>query len=107
MGTAQRIQSAANIIMSDSSEGKLAVVSAVSKVTDMLYVLVKKAQTRDESYISALDDVFEKHMLIAKELLSGDDLSGFLSQLNLDISNLKAMLRAIYIGNVFALLCYF
>ncbi|KMZ70542.1 Aspartate kinase, Homoserine dehydrogenase [Zostera marina] len=98
MGTAQRIQSAANIIMSDSSEGKLAVVSAVSKVTDMLYVLVKKAQTRDESYISALDDVFEKHMLIAKELLSGDDLSGFLSQLNLDISNLKAMLRAIYIA---------
>lgn len=98
MGTAQRIRSAANIITSDPSERKLAVVSAMSKVTDMLYMLVQKAQTRDESYISALDDVFEKHMLTAKELLSGDGLSGFLSQLSLDIGNLKAMLRAIYIA---------
>lgn len=106
MGNAQRIRSAANIITSDSSERKLAVVSAMSKVTDMLYMLVQKAQTRDESYISALDDVFEKHMLTAKELLSGDGLSGFLSQLSLDTGNLKAMLRAIYIGNVYALLYF-
>ncbi|MQM01013.1 hypothetical protein Taro_033760, partial [Colocasia esculenta] len=98
MGTSQRIQSVADIILTDSSERKLVVVSAMSKVTDMMYNLVEKAQSRDDSYMSALDDVYEKHMLTAKDLLDGDDLARFLSQLHLDISNLKAMLRAIYIA---------
>lgn len=98
MGTSKRIKNVAEIIMSDLSERKLVVVSAMSKVTDMLYALVHKAQSRDDSYMSALDDVYEKHVLTAKELLDGDNLAKFLSQLNYDISNLKAMLRAIYIA---------
>lgn len=98
MGTAERIQSVANIVLGDPSERKLVVVSAMSKVTDMMYNLVNKAQSRDDTYISTLDDVYEKHMLTAKQLLLGDDLVRFLSQLHNDISNLKAMLRAIYIG---------
>jgi len=98
MGTAERIQNVANIVSGDPSERKLVVVSAMSKVTDMMYNLVDKAQSRDDAYISALDDVYEKHMLTAKQLLHGDDLVIFSSQLHNDISNLKAMLRAIYIG---------
>jgi len=98
MGTAERIQSVANIVLGDPSERKLVVVSAMSKVTDMMYNLVNKAQSRDDAYISLLDDVYEKHMLTAKQLLDGDDLVIFLSHLYNDISNLKAMLRAIYIG---------
>lgn len=98
MGTSKRIKNVAEIIMSDLSERKLVVVSAMSKVTDMLYALVHKAQSRDDSYMSALDDVYEKHVLTARELLDGDNLAKFLSQLNYDISNLKAMLRAIYIA---------
>ncbi|KAI0502366.1 hypothetical protein KFK09_017314 [Dendrobium nobile] len=98
MGTAKRIQNVAEIILLDSSERKLVIVSAMSKVTDMMYNLVYKAQSRDGSYVSALDDVFEKHLLTAKELLDVDDLEGFLSLLHNDISNLKAMLRAIYIA---------
>ena len=98
MGTSKRIQSVADIILSDSSERKLVVVSAMSKVTDTMYDMVNKASSRDDSYITAIDNVFEKHMLTAKELLDGEDLARFLSQLYNDISNLKAMLRAIYIG---------
>ncbi|XP_072962925.1 bifunctional aspartokinase/homoserine dehydrogenase 1, chloroplastic-like [Typha angustifolia] len=98
MGTSQRIQSVADIVLSDPSEKKLVIVSAMSKVTDMMYNLVFKAQSRDDSYMSAIDDVFEKHMLTAKELLDGEDLARFLSHLHNDISNLKAMLRAIYIA---------
>ncbi|CAL9758153.1 unnamed protein product [Musa acuminata subsp. burmannicoides] len=98
MGTSKRIQSVADIILSDSSERKLVVVSAMSKVTDTMYDLVNKASSRDDSYITAIDNVFEKHMLTAKELLDGEDLARFLSQLYNDISNLKAMLRAIYIA---------
>jgi aspartokinase/homoserine dehydrogenase 1 len=70
----------------------------MSKVTDMMYDLINKAQSRDDSYLSAVDAVFEKHRLTAMDLIDGDDLASFLSRLHHDINNLKAMLRAIYIG---------
>ncbi|KAK8542443.1 hypothetical protein V6N13_136982 [Hibiscus sabdariffa] len=98
VGTSQRIKNVADIVISDDSERKLVVVSAMSKVTDMMYDLINKAQSRDDSYISALDTVLEKHQSVALDLLDGDDLATFLSQLHHDISNLKAMLRAIFIA---------
>ncbi|GMI84031.1 hypothetical protein HRI_002072400 [Hibiscus trionum] len=99
VGTSQRIKNVGDIIISDDSERKLVVVSAMSKVTDMMYDLINKAQSRDDSYISALDAVLEKHNSTALDLLEGDDLATFLSQLHHDVNNLKAMLRAIYIGS--------
>lgn len=98
VGTSQRIHNVAEIVMEDSSERKLVVVSAMSKVTDMMYDLIEKAQSRDDSYESALDAVFEKHKLTAHDLLDGVELDSFLSILSMDINNLKAMLRAIYIA---------
>ncbi|KAI5567422.1 hypothetical protein POPTR_013G099500v4 [Populus trichocarpa] len=98
VGSWERIKNVAQIIVQDSSEGKLVVVSAMSKVTDMMYDLIDKAQSRDGSYVSAVDAVFEKHKLTAMDLLDGDDLASFLSRLHHDINNLKAMLRAIYIA---------
>ncbi|XP_027344433.1 bifunctional aspartokinase/homoserine dehydrogenase 1, chloroplastic-like isoform X1 [Abrus precatorius] len=98
VGTSQRIKNVADIILNDDSERKLVVVSAMSKVTDMMYDLIYKAQSRDESYISSLDAVLEKHSSTAHDILDRDNLATFLSQLHHDISNLKAMLRAIYIA---------
>ncbi|CAN6555797.1 unnamed protein product [Malus baccata var. baccata] len=98
VGSSERIKNVAKIILSDDSERKFVVVSAMSKVTDMMYDLIYKAQSRDEAYISALNVVLEKHKCTALDLLDGDDLSSFLAQLHHDISNLKAMLRAIYIA---------
>lgn len=98
VGTPERIGNVAEIITADQSERKLVVVSAMSKVTDMMYDLIYKAHSRDDSYIIALDAVREKHKLAAVDLLDGDDLASFLSKLQDDINNLKAMLRAIYIG---------
>ncbi|XP_042432339.1 bifunctional aspartokinase/homoserine dehydrogenase 1, chloroplastic-like [Zingiber officinale] len=98
MGTSKRIQNVADIVLSDSSERKLVIVSAMSTVTNMMYELVNKASSRDDSYISAIDNVYEKHIATAKDLLDGEDLAIFLSQLHEDITNLKAMLRAIYIA---------
>lgn len=98
VGTSQRIKNVAEIILKDDSERKLVIVSAMSKVTDMMYALIHKAQSRDESYISSLDAVLEKHSATAHDILEGDSLASFLSKLHNDISNLKAMLRAIYIG---------
>ncbi|KAG2710094.1 hypothetical protein I3843_04G008800 [Carya illinoinensis] len=98
VGSSERIKNVADIIVKDNSERKLVVVSAMSKVTDMMYDLIEKAQSRDDSFVSALDAVLEKHRSTAFDLLDGDDLSSFLSRLHNDISNLKAMLRAIYIA---------
>ncbi|KAJ4713813.1 Aspartokinase-homoserine dehydrogenase [Melia azedarach] len=98
VGSSQRIKNVAEIIVNDVSEKKLVVVSAMSKVTDMMYDLIVKAQSRDDSYLSALDAVFEKHQSTAHDLLHGDDLVGFLSLLHHDINNLRAMLHAIYIA---------
>lgn len=98
VGNSPRIKNVAEIIINDDSESKLVVVSAMSKVTDMMYDLIHKAQSRDESYVSALDAVLEKHSSTALELLAGDDLAAFLSKLHQDISDLKAMLQAIYIA---------
>ncbi|KAL2467562.1 Bifunctional aspartokinase/homoserine dehydrogenase 2 [Forsythia ovata] len=98
VGTSERIRNVADIIVKDESERKLVVVSAMSKVTDMMYDLIDRAQSRDDSYVTALDAVLEKHKLTALDLLEGDDLANFLSRLHQDINNLKAMLRAISIA---------
>ncbi|GMP47453.1 hypothetical protein CsSME_00015179 [Camellia sinensis var. sinensis] len=98
VGSSERIRNVAHIIINDDSERKLVVVSAMSKVTNMMYDLVCKAQSRDDSYIAALDAVLERHKLTALDLLEGDDLASFLLQLHDDINNLKAMLRGIYIA---------
>ncbi|KAH7861608.1 hypothetical protein Vadar_028344 [Vaccinium darrowii] len=98
VGSSDRIRNVAEILQNDDSERKLVVVSAMSKVTDMMYNIIDKAQSRDDSYIPALDAVLEKHRLTALDLLQADDLAIFLSQLHHDLDNLKAMLRAIYIA---------
>ncbi|KAL8170616.1 hypothetical protein V2J09_022420 [Rumex salicifolius] len=98
VGTSDRIKNVAEIIVNDTSERKLVVVSAMSKVTNMMYDLIHKAQSRDDSYISALNNVLEKHRVAAADLLDGEDLLNFLSKLHDDINNLKAMFRAIYIA---------
>ncbi|XP_059299475.1 bifunctional aspartokinase/homoserine dehydrogenase 1, chloroplastic-like [Lycium ferocissimum] len=98
VGNSERIRKVADVIIQDQSEGKLVVVSAMSKVTDMMYDLIDKAQSRDESYLTALGAILEKHKLTAIDLLDGDELASFLSRIHHDINNLKAMLRAIYIA---------
>lgn len=101
VGTSERIQNVAKIIVEDSSVRKVAVVSAMSKVTDMMYDLLHKAQARDESYNAALDMVSKKHKETAVALLEdGEDLEKFLAILEADIQNLRAMLRAICIGTL-------
>ncbi|CAN6974954.1 hypothetical protein IGI04_036453 [Brassica rapa subsp. trilocularis] len=98
VGNSERIKDVADVVVRDGSSRKLVVVSAMAKVTDMMYDLIHRAQSRDDSYLSALDAVLEKHRATALELLDGDELASFSARLHNDINNLKAMLRAIYIA---------
>lgn len=99
VGTFERIENVAKIIVGDPWVRKVAVVSAMSKVTDMMYDLLHRAEARDESYLDALENVHTKHKDTAIALLQeGEDLSKFLTVLENDVLNLRAMLRAICIG---------
>ncbi|KAL2622517.1 hypothetical protein R1flu_002722 [Riccia fluitans] len=99
VGSTERISNVAGIIVDDPSVRKAVVVSAMSKVTDMMYDLLYKAQSRDDSYLEALDTIEQKHRSTATALLGGGkDLENLLKNLEEDIHNLKAMLRAIYIA---------
>lgn len=100
VGTPERIRNVARIIADDPSERKFVVVSAMAKVTDMMYGLLDKAEARSAEYESALAAVHEKHADAARALMDdgGSDLEAFLGRLEEDIVNLKAMLRAIFIA---------
>ncbi|CAM6119312.1 unnamed protein product [Calypogeia fissa] len=99
VGTTERIWNVSGIIVDDDSLRKVVVVSAMSKVTDMMYDVLDKAQSRNDEYVNALEKIREKHVATATGLLgSGEDLDNFLKVLEEDILNLKAMLRAIYIA---------
>eukprot|EP00249_Psilotum_nudum_P011933 c23476_g1_i1 orf=63-2849(+) len=99
VGTWERIWNVSGIIVDDPSSQKIVVVSAMSKVTDMLYSLLDKAKRREDSYRDALNLVYEKHKETASILLGeGLDLDTFLKNLKDDVQNLNSMLRAIYIA---------
>ncbi len=87
VGSCERIQNVAKIILNDPSLRKAVVVSAMAKVTDMM-------------------KLHEKHKDTATALLDDHDaLSKFLATLEHDVHNLRAMLRAIYIGVCISMFC--
>lgn len=99
VGTWERIWNVSGIITDDPSLRKLVVVSAMSKVTDNMYSLLNKAQRKDDSYEADLVQVYEKHRETALSLLNeGSDLDNFLNNLQTDVQNLQAILRAVYIA---------
>lgn len=102
MGTWERIWNVSGIIADDPSLRKVVIVSAMSKVTDLMYSLLDKAESKDKSYEADLAIIYEKHRDTAISLLvEGSDLEDFLKNLQADIQNLKALLQAIYIGMIF------
>lgn len=63
---------------------------------------VQQAEARDATYLTDLDEIMKRHIDTAADLLRDDPeaLSAFKSTVSNDVANLKAMLRAIYIGIV-------
>lgn len=101
VGTWERIWNVSGIIADDPSLQKAVIVSAMSKVTDRMYSLLDKAQSKDKTYEADLLLIYEKHRDTAVSLLvEGSDLEDFLKKLDSDMQNLKALLQAIYIGMI-------
>lgn len=106
MATADRIRAAAELVIKESGEGKVVVVSAMGshpsspvKVTDLLLNMIKRAANSDAAFLLDLATLQDKHVETAKALLGqSGELTAFVSRLLDDIANLKAMLQAMSIG---------
>ena len=118
VANAERIENIAKYLVADaiqdsksnskSEDAKVAVVSAMGshptspvKVTDLLINMVNKAARQDEAFLEDLAALEEKHVGTARQLLGeGTEYDDFVSRLSNDISNLKAMLKAISIAGM-------
>ena len=100
----ERILNVANIVANDKSPRRLVVVSAMSKVTNSLYALLAHAvKGETQAYLELLEEIRQKHIFTANQLLQGGgeaDLAPFLEKLDSDMQDLKAMLKAISIGEL-------
>jgi hypothetical protein len=106
MASAERLRAVAELMVKDSADSKLVVVSAMGgvpaspiKVTDLLLNMIKRAAKQDAAFLVDLAALQEKHVVTAKALLGETpELTEFISRLMDDIGNLKAMLQAMSIG---------
>lgn len=72
----------------------------IVQVTDLLLQMVAKAARQDQAFLIDLAALQEKHVETAKLLLgNGPALNKFVDRLLDDMANLKAMLKAISIGD--------
>eukprot|EP00878_Enallax_costatus_P032395 GHUV01035600.1.p1 GENE.GHUV01035600.1~~GHUV01035600.1.p1 ORF type:complete len:205 (+),score=47.91 GHUV01035600.1:108-722(+) len=108
MASPDRLRAAAELVINDAAEQKVAVVSAMGsskespiKVTDLILNMIDKAARQDAAFLVDLAALQEKHVETAKKLLGqGPELTAFVARLMDDIGNLKAMLQAICIGKL-------
>ena len=106
MAAAERIKAAAELIIKEPGNAKVVVVSAMGshptsplKVTDLLLNMISRASKSDAAFLLDLAALQDKHVETAKLLLGQTpELNNFVSRLLDDISNLKAMLQAMSIG---------
>ena len=74
------------------------VVSAMSKVTDALLDLVRRARLRDDSYLTALQALLQRHVITANELLAAADAKRLGEVFMRDGRDLADILRGVWLG---------
>ncbi len=97
---AERYQNVARILtapeLRDARQG--IVVSAMSKVTDALLDLVRRARLRDDSYRSALEALLARHLSTANALLPADEAARLAEVFARDGRDLADILRGVWLG---------
>ena len=82
VANAQNIKLVLDIVSKKAKDEKLiVVVSALSKVTDMLQLASKKAAAGDESFKEILAEIEKKHLDALKELIPVSEQSSLLSHI--------------------------
>ncbi|HRN44089.1 MAG TPA: bifunctional aspartate kinase/homoserine dehydrogenase I, partial [Flavobacterium sp.] len=87
-----------DIVVNKAKEEKLiVVVSAFSKITDLLQLASQKAAAGDESFKEILADLETKHLDALKELIPVSEQSSLLSHIKRIINHLETLLDGCYL----------
>lgn len=98
VANSQNIKLVLDIVSNKAKEEKLiVVVSAFSKVTDLLQIASQKAAAGDESFKDILADIEKKHLDALKELIPISEQSSLLSHIKRIINHLETLLDGCYL----------
>ncbi len=94
VANAQNIKLVLDIILSKAKEDKLVVVvSAFSKVTDLLQLAAVKAASNDETFREILLEIERNHLITLKEFIPVSEQSSLLSHVKRIINHLETLLE--------------
>ena len=98
VANAQNIKLVLEIINQKSKQDQLVVVvSALSKVTDLLQLAAAKAAANDESFREIVAEIEKKHLDTLKELIPVSEQSSLLSHVKRIINHLETLLDGCFL----------
>jgi len=98
VANAKNIKLVLDIVLNKAKEDKLiVVVSALSKVTDLLQLAATKAAENDESYKDIVAEIEKKHLDTLKELIPVSEQSSLLSHVKRIINHLETILDGCFL----------
>ena len=98
VANADNIKRVLTIVAEKAKNEKLVVVvSALSKVTDLLQLASQKAASNDESFKEIVAEIEKKHLDTLKELIPVSEQSSLLSHLKRIINHLETLLDGCYL----------
>ncbi|MDR6844553.1 bifunctional aspartate kinase/homoserine dehydrogenase I [Flavobacterium granuli] len=98
VANAENIKLVLDIVINKSQEEKLVVVvSALSKVTDLLQLAASKAAANDETFKDIVTEIEKKHLEALKQLIPVSEQSGLLSHIKRIINHLETLLDGCFL----------
>ena len=98
VANAENIKLVLDIVINKAQDEKLVVViSALSKVTDLLQLAASKAAANDESFKEIVAEIEKKHLETLKQLIPVSEQSGLLSHIKRIINHLETLLDGCYL----------
>ncbi len=98
VANAKNIKLVLDIVLHKAKEEKLiVVVSALSKVTDLLQLAASKAAANDETYKDIVAEIEKKHLDTLKELIPVSEQSSLLSHVKRIINHLETILDGCFL----------
>ena len=98
VANAENIKLVLDIVLNKAQDEKLVVVvSALSKVTDLLQSAATKAAANDESFKDIVVEIEKKHLDALKQLIPVSEQSGLLSHIKRIINHLETLLDGCFL----------
>jgi aspartokinase/homoserine dehydrogenase 1 len=98
VANAENIKLALDIVLNKATETQLVVVvSAFTKVTDLLILAASKAASNDESFKEVVVEIEKKHLEALKQLIPVSEQSGLLSHVKRIINHLETLLDGCFL----------